>query len=261
VAGRTDVEKCVLHGSGSYVVAGQKGSLQVVRYDKAGNLVTNAAGDVEIRVNCSGPGQMGHVLLERDQGGLEVQYSATAEGTYTLTLTSGETGAQLKGSPCKVCIVPGELAKDRCQATLVGEATVLTAGQDLKVVVEPQDMFGNVLKRVDPERITIVAEGPMQVQLLLSDPAGSKGKAAAAADGKLTFKGAATRAGSYILQVLVDSRPVSGWTRVLQVVPGSVSASHCYVGMDAVMVCGTPSLVMVQAVDPFGNSCTKATKR
>jgi hypothetical protein len=60
--------------------------------------------------------------------------------------------------------VPGELAKDRCQATLVGEATVLTAGQDLKVVVEPQDMFGNVLKRVDPERITIVAEGPMQVR-------------------------------------------------------------------------------------------------
>jgi uncharacterized protein (DUF2141 family) len=98
VAGRTDVEKCVLHGSESYVVAGQKGSLQVVRYDKAGNLVTNAAGDVEIRVNCSGPGQMGHVLLERDQGGLEVQYSATAEGTYTLTLTSGETGAQLKGA-------------------------------------------------------------------------------------------------------------------------------------------------------------------
>jgi hypothetical protein len=57
----------------------------------------------------------------------------------------------------------------------------------------------------------------LQVQLLRSDPAGSKGKAAAAADGKLTFKGAATRAGSYILQVLVDSRPVSGWTRVLQV--------------------------------------------
>eukprot|EP00959_Pyramimonas_sp_CCMP1952_P308173 6449657-Pyramimonas_sp.AAC.1 len=97
VAGRTDVDKCVIHGSEGYVIAGQKGSLQVVRYDKSGNLVTDATGDVEVRVKCAGPGQMGHVLLERDQGGLEVQYSATVEGAYTITLTSGETGAQLKG--------------------------------------------------------------------------------------------------------------------------------------------------------------------
>jgi hypothetical protein len=31
--------------------------------------------------------------------------------------------------------------------------------------------------------------------------------------------------------------------------------------MDAVMVCGTPSLVMVQAVDAFGNSCTKGNEK
>eukprot|EP00976_Prorocentrum_cordatum_P067273 1178669-Prorocentrum_minimum.AAC.2 len=141
-----------------------------------------------------------------------------------------------------------------CEASFAKTAAV--AGDALAVKVELADKFGNRLSASfaspeggRPPEVVVTAKGPETVTLV---SAGGKGGS--------PFEAPLSRAGTYVVQALVDGQGVGGWPRVVSVSPGAVAASRSLLGGAALagpLVCGKPSLLVVHAADSFGNSCAE----
>jgi hypothetical protein len=223
VPAQADPAYCRLNATDCKMVeAGSRGIVTIVRADKFNNLIPAGENLMPFRIEATGVGPADVETVEAGDGSAEVRFEARAVGRYTLYVWSGFKREPILGSPVEIQVVPSQPAAAACKALLEGcefkaqGVYSAQAGTSVIVRMQPRDRFGNTAAWKSWQTLRVSASGAEDIEFAeLKDGAQSRG----------VFRATLHKAGAYVVWVTVGGQTISGWPRVVQIVPGTTNAN------------------------------------
>ena len=223
VPAQADPAYCRLNATDCKIVeAGSRGIVTIVRADKFNNLIPAGENLMPFRIEATGVGPAEVETVEAGDGSAEVRFEARAVGRYTLYVWSGFKREPILGSPVEIQVVPSQPAAATCKALLEGcefkaqGVYSAQAGTPVIVRMQPRDRFGNSTAWKSWQTLRVSASGAEDVEFTeLKEGAQSRG----------VFRATLHKAGAYVVWVTVGGQTISGWPRVVQIIPGTTNAN------------------------------------
>jgi hypothetical protein len=223
VPAQADPAYCRLNATDCKIVeAGSRGIVTIVRADKFNNLIPAGENLMPFRIEATGVGPAEVETVEAGDGSAEVRFEARAVGRYTLYVWSGFKREPILGSPVEIQVVPSQPAAATCKALLEGcefkaqGVYSAQAGTSVIVRMQPRDRFGNSTAWKSWQTLRVSASGAEDVEFTeLKEGAQSRG----------VFRATLHKAGAYVVWVTVGGQTISGWPRVVQIIPGTTNAN------------------------------------
>jgi hypothetical protein len=188
-------------------------------------------------------------------------FTVTCPATGNTALNFSFGGTQLFGGPVPLVVQPAPVHVSSCVADFIGKKSAFLAGAPINVQVTLCDALHNAVPISDQQKVQVLlAPGKSESVILDNISAGWK---AFELRGDVAHA-LATKAGSYIVHVIVDGESVPKWPRTITVDAGAPDAKNSTVilhGNARNLKCGECSTLTLVSRDKDGNTCTKGGAR
>ena len=176
----------------------------------------------------------------------QVSYSVGKAGKYLLHVGLRGQSAILPGSPFMLEVVPGP-AHAPSTAIPANQLPLRTVvGTTGRLVLVVNDNMGNPCNTRSVEKHTISMEvraSSTEVKATCDDPQ----------DGTMVVTWTGEKAGSYLLDILIDGEHVVGSPATIEMCPAEIEVGRCEVVAPREAVCGQPLKLELHLRDPYGN--------